>query len=94
MATVATPYGTRAIQAIGGRPFSGGAIREYKVAANNPPLSQPRLSVKFLPPRPLYPLQASLVFVSVQIMCRLKVSRLSISSSPQTSSLAAALRFL
>jgi len=35
MATVATPYGLRAIQAIGGRPFSGGTIREYKVAANN-----------------------------------------------------------
>jgi len=35
MAKVATPYGTRAIQAIGGRPFSGGTIREFKVAANN-----------------------------------------------------------
>jgi len=35
MATVATPYGLRAINAIGGRPFSGGTIREYKVAANN-----------------------------------------------------------
>lgn len=35
MATVATPYGLRAIQAIGGRPFSGGTIREYKVSANN-----------------------------------------------------------
>lgn len=35
MATVATPYGLRAVQAIGGRPFSGGTIREYKVAANN-----------------------------------------------------------
>jgi len=35
MASVATPYGLRAIQAIGGRPFSGGAIREYKVSANN-----------------------------------------------------------
>ena len=35
MATVATPYGLRAVQAIGGRPFSGGTIREYKVSANN-----------------------------------------------------------
>lgn len=35
MATVATPYGLRAINAIGGRPFSGGSIREIKVAANN-----------------------------------------------------------
>ena len=35
MATVATPYGLRAIQAIGGRPFSGGTIREFKVSANN-----------------------------------------------------------
>lgn len=35
MATVATPYGLRAISAIGGRPFSGGTIREYKVSANN-----------------------------------------------------------
>jgi hypothetical protein len=35
MATVATPYGLRAINAIGGRPFSGGTIREFKVTANN-----------------------------------------------------------
>ena len=35
MATVATPYGLRTIQAIGGRPFNGGTIREYKVSANN-----------------------------------------------------------
>lgn len=35
MATVATPYGLRAVQAIGGRSFSGGTIREYKVSANN-----------------------------------------------------------
>jgi hypothetical protein len=35
MASFATPYGLRAIQAIGGRPFSGGTIREYKVSANN-----------------------------------------------------------
>lgn len=35
MATVATPYGLRTVQAIGGRPFNGGTIREYKVSANN-----------------------------------------------------------
>jgi hypothetical protein len=35
MATVATPYGLRTIQAIGGRPFNGGTIREYRVSANN-----------------------------------------------------------
>lgn len=35
MATVATPYGLRAINAIGGRPFNGGTIREFRVAANN-----------------------------------------------------------
>lgn len=35
MATVATPYGFRAIQAIGGRPFNGGTIREITMAANN-----------------------------------------------------------
>ncbi len=35
MASNATPYGLRAVQAIGGRPFSGGTIREYKVSANN-----------------------------------------------------------
>jgi len=35
MATVATPYGLRAVNAIGGRPFNGGTIREFKVPANN-----------------------------------------------------------
>jgi hypothetical protein len=35
MATVATPYGLRAVNAIGGRPFNGGTIREFRVAANN-----------------------------------------------------------
>jgi hypothetical protein len=35
MATVATPYGLRTIQAMGGRPFSGGSVREFKMSANN-----------------------------------------------------------
>lgn len=34
MATVATPYGLRTINAIGGRPFNGGTIREFRVATN------------------------------------------------------------
>lgn len=34
MATVATPYGLRPINAIGGRPFNGGTIREFRVATN------------------------------------------------------------
>jgi hypothetical protein len=35
MATVATPYGLRTISAMGGRPFSGGSFREFRMAANN-----------------------------------------------------------
>lgn len=35
MATVATPYGLKPINLIGGQAFNGGVIREYKVAANN-----------------------------------------------------------
>jgi hypothetical protein len=35
MATVATPYGLRAIKSIGSGSFNGGTIREYKVSANN-----------------------------------------------------------
>jgi len=35
MASVATPYGLRTIQAMGGRPFSGGSVREFKMSANN-----------------------------------------------------------
>lgn len=35
MATTATPYGLRTIQAMGGRPFSGGSVREFRMAANN-----------------------------------------------------------
>jgi hypothetical protein len=35
MASVATPYGFRTIQAMGGRPFSGGSVREFKMSANN-----------------------------------------------------------
>lgn len=35
MASVATPYGLRPIQAMGGRPFSGGSVREFKMAGNN-----------------------------------------------------------
>lgn len=35
MATVASPYGLRPVHLIGGGPYSGGSIREYKVAANN-----------------------------------------------------------
>lgn len=35
MATVATPYGLKPINLIGGQAFNGGVIREYSVAANN-----------------------------------------------------------
>lgn len=35
MATVATPYGLKPVQMIGGSPYNGGVIREYKVSANN-----------------------------------------------------------
>jgi hypothetical protein len=35
MATTATPYGLRTVQAMGGRPFSGGSFREFRMAANN-----------------------------------------------------------
>jgi hypothetical protein len=35
MATVATPYGLRTVSAMGGRPFSGGSVREFRMAANN-----------------------------------------------------------
>jgi hypothetical protein len=35
MAAIATPYGLQAVNAIGGRSFNGGTIREYRVAANN-----------------------------------------------------------
>ena len=35
MASVASPYGLKPIQMIGGAPYNGGVIREYKVPANN-----------------------------------------------------------
>jgi hypothetical protein len=35
MASVASPYGLKPVQLIGGAPYNGGVIREYKVAANN-----------------------------------------------------------
>lgn len=35
MSSVATPYGLKPVQLIGGSPYNGGVIREYKVAANN-----------------------------------------------------------
>ena len=35
MASVATPYGLKPVQLIGGEAFSGGVAREYKVTANN-----------------------------------------------------------
>lgn len=35
MASVATPYGLRVVQTMGGRPFSGGSVREFRMAANN-----------------------------------------------------------
>jgi len=35
MASVATPYGLRTISTMGGRPFSGGSVREFRMAANN-----------------------------------------------------------
>jgi hypothetical protein len=35
MASVASPYGLRPINLIGGQAFNGGVIREYKVASNN-----------------------------------------------------------
>lgn len=35
MSSVATPYGLKPVQMIGGAPYNGGVIREYKVAANN-----------------------------------------------------------
>lgn len=35
MASVASPYGLKPIQMIGGAPYNGGVIREYKVSANN-----------------------------------------------------------
>lgn len=34
MAQVASPYGLRPVNLIGGHPFSGGGIREFKVSAN------------------------------------------------------------
>jgi hypothetical protein len=36
MASVSTPYGFRVVSAMGGRPFSGGSFREFKMSANNP----------------------------------------------------------
>ena len=35
MASVASPFGLRPINLIGGQAFNGGVIREYKVASNN-----------------------------------------------------------
>ena len=35
MSSVATPYGLKPVQMIGGAPYNGGVIREYKVSANN-----------------------------------------------------------
>jgi hypothetical protein len=35
MASVASPFGLRPINLIGGQAFNGGVIREYKVATNN-----------------------------------------------------------
>jgi hypothetical protein len=35
MSSVATPYGLKPVQMIGGSPYNGGIIREYRVAANN-----------------------------------------------------------
>lgn len=35
MASVASPYGLKPVQLIGGAPYNGGVIREYKVSANN-----------------------------------------------------------
>lgn len=35
MSSVATPYGLKPVQMIGGSPYNGGIIREYKVSANN-----------------------------------------------------------
>jgi hypothetical protein len=35
MASIATPYGLRPINQIGGQPFNGGGIREFRMAANN-----------------------------------------------------------
>ena len=35
MASTATPYGLQPVNLIGGQPFNGGVIREFKVAANN-----------------------------------------------------------
>ena len=35
MASVASPYGLRPINLIGGQAFNGGVIREFKVASNN-----------------------------------------------------------
>jgi len=35
MALIASPYGLRPVQQIGGAPYNGGVIRELRVAANN-----------------------------------------------------------
>ena len=35
MSTVATGYGFKPLNLIGGQSYNGGVIREYKVAANN-----------------------------------------------------------
>lgn len=35
MSSVATPYGLKPIQLIGGQAYNGGVIREFKVSANN-----------------------------------------------------------
>lgn len=35
MSSVATPYGLKPLNLIGGQAFNGGVIREYKVSANN-----------------------------------------------------------
>lgn len=35
MASIATPYGLQPVNMIGGQPFNGGGIREFKMAANN-----------------------------------------------------------
>lgn len=35
MASVATPYGLKPLNLIGGQSYNGGVIREYKVSANN-----------------------------------------------------------
>lgn len=35
MSTVATPYGLKPVNLIGGAPYNGGVIREFKVSANN-----------------------------------------------------------